>query len=462
VTRTLSAVLRAPCFLGALFTATVFGQSLPQTVTFFVLPDGNLAPGSESELIGAAAPPGGAAIPYSFDFTEDQRIDRNGYVVLARDPTNAQAFTVTDFLLRAKDPTLGATLTLSPSSSGPLGAWSTTDALGIFPAGATISATLNCDVAVDDPALAAALPTSDVLTLGGALVPGYFHQIVLLTASLAGIPSTSFTLFMKEDLHVPDITWVMTAKHGDASAVRAGAPASELLHGAFGIKRSASVRSDYELVAVGLDVDGAPPLGIVGGGVGGSGGSLSLDPSTRTVYGTLTLVVDGVLVTRTLDGVDDSYTGSPTMPTSINLNEPFLGSLDAFHFVGGRPGIHPKTNDFEVGLVTELSIRGRPGDLYYSACSFQPVPGVNTPIGDIFVSLDSMFLFSVDPNNGIVGNNIGYMGATGEAAVTVAIPNLPWLAGFTTFFAGVLLTNDPNLGGYAFTAVTNPHRATIR
>lgn len=436
-------------------------QALPDTVTFFVLPDGNLAPGSESMLVGAATPPSGPSIPFAFDFTEDQRIDRNGYVVLHRTPGAPQALVVVDFLLRATDRDRGVTLTLSPASQ-PCGTWTTSDPQGTFPPGSQIAGSLDCVVAVDDPALAALFPATATLTLGGSPVPGYYHQVTLFAASLAGLPATSFNLFLKEDLHVADITWVSTALPGAATALRVGATAPDALRGGFGLRRNPATWVDYELTSFSLAVDGAPALAITGAGPNGSAGFVTLHPETRTATGFLDLVVDGVPVQRVLDGVGDVFTGSPTMPTSLTLREAGLGGLACLDFVGGKPGILPKSNDFQIGALTELRVLGRPGDLYFTACSFQPVPGVNTPIGDVLVSLDAMFWFSLDPANGFIGGNVGMIAPTGEGSIFVSLPNAPWLIGYTTFFAGILMTNEPALGGFVFSAVTNPHRAIIR
>ncbi|HYC77890.1 MAG TPA: hypothetical protein VEI02_09710 [Planctomycetota bacterium] len=412
-------------------------------------------------LSGVATPPVGPSIAYDFDFTHDQRIDRNGYVVISRDPLNPQLNTVLDVRLPAKDLATGTTLLLTPVAQ-PAGVWTSSHPGGFFYAGVTMTASFPVNVAVSDPNLAALFPTQATLTLAGTMVSGYFHQIALCTATLSGLSSTGFTLFLKQDLHEPDITWEQVAKPGLAVAQRAGGAGSEPLEGWFGLKRDPFTQTTYELVEMDLRAAGAPSvIPVVGSGPGGSAGTVTLDPLTHAVSGTLTLLVGGAPVVRTLDGVGDAFLGSPTMPTSLTITESGLGALTQFTFVGGRPRIAPGVNDFQIGATTTLDLHFPPGDVYLVAFSGSPVPGINTPEGDVLVTLDALFWFSVDPSNPFLAGQGGVAPTSGQATLSLTLPNDPQLIGFTAHFAGGSFHIDP-FGVPTIRAATNPYRAIVQ
>jgi hypothetical protein len=446
-------------------------QPTPAAVTFFILPEGGVAPppesgyapGDESKL-RVTLSPFGTPVDYVFDFAEDQRIDRNGYVSLIRPaaclpaPSGPAgvALPVVDFRLRGRDLQNGVDILLTPSTSGPPGTWATSAVSCTFPIGATITAALACDVSVSDPALAPFFPTSAVLSLQGTTVPGNYHQIVLLSGGLSGLSATSFKLHMKQDLHDGCITWREVAIAGLSTGRRAGDASDSALNGSFGLRRDPYTWTTYDLVDLSMTLDSTPQVAVVG--TSGIGGTITLDAATRTISGTLTWTIDGVAVVRTLDGIGDVFEGPPTMPTEIRIAESGMGALAQLSFVGEKPGVRPKLNDFEIGATTELLVRARPGDLYVIAASNNPVPGINSPLGDVFVSLDAMFWFTLDPANGYVFNNGGVAAPDGTATLSVVLPNMPSLVGFTTYFAGATLHG----GTFALFTNTNVYRATIR
>jgi hypothetical protein len=446
-------------------------QPVPDAVTFFVLPEGGFAPppstgyqtGDESKLRGTATPPGGPAISYVFDFAEDQRIDRNGYVSLLRPPGCATGgapgtpVPVVDFRLRGRDLALGVDLTLTPAPGG-AGTWTSAAGNCQFPVGAAIVASMNCAVAVSDPALAALFPATATLTLTGTPVVGNYHQIVLLSGSLAGVPSTSFKLHLKQDLHEGCITWHSVAIAGAATAETATSGGPVALRGAFGLRRNPYTWTEYALVDVALEVASNPQVFVAA--QAGLGGTISLDPVTHAIAGTLTLMVDGAPVVRTLDGVGDYFEGSPTMPTRVVLTEANLGALTQFSYDGERPAILPQLNDFEIGQVTQLAFRARPGDFYVAAASFTPVPGVNQPVGDVFLTDDWLFYESIAPSlmPQFLFNNQAFSGPEGVSTVYVAVPAQPSIVGLTLYFAGATF----DFGAQAIRTNTNVHRATLK
>jgi hypothetical protein len=451
-------------------------QPVPATVTFFILPEGGVAPppasgyapGAESAL-RAVFSPGGVAVSYVFDFAEPQRQDRNGYVVMLRPPScfptgSGAPFTpldVLDFRLTGVDRATGTTLTLKPAPTGPLGAWTPSAASCQFPAGAAVSGTMACALETNDPALAAVLPATATLTVTGTPVFGNFHQIVLLNASLAGVPTTSFTLHMKQDLHEGCITWLNVAIAGQATAVVSPAATPAPLAGRFGLRRDPNTWVDYTVVDLSLTAGSTPPsIASLTDGVVTlpNAGVLHLDAGTGTVSGTLSFFIDGALVTRTLDGVGDTFLGSATMPTEVRLTESGLGPWTSFAYVGERPAIKPLVGDFEIGQTTQLLVRARPGDFYIVGLSATPVPGVNQPVGDVFLTADALFWYSVDPTNGVIFNNIAVADAAGTSTITVIVPPVPALAGFTAYFAGATI----DLGAGAVVSNTNVYRATLQ
>ena len=451
-------------------------QPIPPTVTFFVLPEGGLTPppstgyqpGDESALRVVLAP-GGVPTSYVFDFGEPQRSDRNGYVVLQRPascfpmPTGAPfvPHPVLDFRFQGVDRATGATITLKPAASGPLGTWIPSAASCQFPAGAPVTGTLSCDVETSDPLLSAVLPTSALVTLSGTPVLGNYHQIVLMTVGFPGVASTSFKLHLKQDLHEGCITWLNVAIAGQAAAaVPPGGPSVPLV-GRFGLKRDQTTWIDYTVKDLSL-VAGASPglsLSLTDGVVTlPDAGTLHFDPATHVISGTLSFFVGGVLVTRTLDGVGDSFLGSATMPTEVTITESGLGGLVDLAYVGERPSIGALAGDFEIGQLTTLTVRARPGDFYIVGLSLTPVPGVNQPVGDVFLTDDAFFYFSVDPTNGVIFNNIAFAGADGTNTIFVFVPPVPSLLGFTSYLAGATF----DAATFAVLSATNVYRSTLR
>ena len=451
-------------------------QPIPPTVTFFVLPEGGFAPppstgyqpGDESAWRVTLAP-GGVSTSYVFDFAEPQRADRNGYVVLQRPascfpmPTGAPfvPHPVLDFLFKGVDRATGATITLKPAAAGSLGTWIPSAASCQFPAGAAVTGTLSCDVETNDPLLSAVLPTSAVVTLSGTPVLGNYHQIVLMTVGFPGVPSTSFKLHLKQDLHEGCITWQSVAIAGVASASTPPGGASVPLVGRFGLKRDQNTWIDYTVTSLALTAGSTPAtdISLTNGVVTlPDAGTLHFDPATHLISGTLSFFVGGVLVTRTLDGVGDSFLGSATMPTEVTITESGLGGLLDLRYVGERPAIRPLSGDFEIGQLTTLTVRARPGDFYIVGLSLTPVPGVNQPVGDVFLTPDAFFYFSVDPTNGVIFNNIAFAGADGTNTIYVFVPPAPSLLGFTSYLAGATLDSAT----FAVLNGTNVYRATLR
>jgi hypothetical protein len=424
---------------------------------FFVLPDTTTAPGSDSQFSGTEG-----TTSYAFDFTEDLRFNRGGYVTLSPDPGNPYAWNVVDFKIPGTDLGLGSAVSFQrPPTPGTFGTWISSDPTG-FPNLATVSVSMTGDFAATGP-LAGVFPASTTLTASGTIVPGYFHNVILLTGSFAGIAGGSLSLFMKADFYPPAVSWEMVVRPSTSSAVTVLPPSSPSpVQGGFSMQRGISNPNVYALLNLALEVGASPPVAIVSG-PGPNAGVLTFDPGTHGLTGSLNVLVDGVPATLTIDGSLDTFTGCVMHPTRIVIDESSIAgtAISSMHLEISTTELvppEPAINDFQIGLTTSLAMRGRAGHLYGCAASLSALPGVNTPVGDIPVMPDDLLWLSIDPLSPFFSNMIGIMPPSGEALISVAIPNDPTLIGATFFLGGG--TFDP--GTLQVLAATNSHRATVK
>jgi hypothetical protein len=423
---------------------------------FFVLPGTSAFPGSDSLFNGSES---GTA--YAFDFTEDLRYNRGGFMTLSRDLVNPFIWNVVDFHLSATDPTLGPqgsqVVFSRPQTPGPYGTYTSSDPNG-FPDWSTVNVSITGDINVTGP-LSGVWPSSTTLTMSGQVVPGFYHNVLPLTGSFSGIGG-GISLFAKNDFYPPAVTWEMVLQGAASSAQPTGAPAPAPALGGFTMQRGITNPNVYSIWNLYIEV-GSPPV-VIATPPAQTAGLLTFDPGSRGLTGSLNLLVNGVPATMTVDGIGEAFTGCVMRPTSIVFDEPAgLGPLSLVHFECATTEVvptNPPTNDFQIGMSTQLVFRGRAGD--YSACgaTFNPLPGVNTTVGDIPVTVDDLLLISLDPNTPYFSNMIAFMPLSGERLISVNLPNVPLLIGVTFFFGGA--TFDPNT--LAVHAATNSHRATVK
>jgi hypothetical protein len=296
------------------------------------------------------------------------------------------------------------------------------------------------------------------LSVTGTIVPGYYHNVILLTGSFSGIGG-SISLYMKNDFYPPAVPWEMILHSGLSSAdpgigvVPAG--------GGMTLQRGIATPNVYEVFNLHIEVGQAPPV-VITSPPAQSGGVLTFDPASRGLTGYLNVLIDGVPATLPLDGTGESFAGAVMHPTGFVIDEPVgAGILSAVHFeMSGTELVpaNPPINDFQIGVTTMLLMRGRASHLYACAATFSAVPGVNTSVGDIPVSIDDLLWLSIDPANPYFSNMIGIMPPAGETYIGINIPNDPALIGATFFLGGG--TFDPvTLAVYA---ATNSHRAVVK
>ena len=307
--------------------------------------------------------------------------------------------------------------------------------------------------------------------MGGVVVPGFYHNVLPLTGQFSGIGGMgSVTLFTKNDFYPPAVTWEMILKSAASSAQPAGEPAPMQARGGFTMQRGITNPNVYSIWNLYIEVDvtqPAPPASPVPPVVittppAQTAGLLTFDPAARGLTGSLNLLVDGVPATMTVDGIGEAFTGCVMHPTSIVFDEPTgLGPVSLVHFECTTTELvphDPPINDFQIGLTTSLVFRGRAGDFYACGATFSALPGINTPVGDIPVTVDDLLVISLDPATPYFSNMVGLMPLSGETLISVNLPYEPLLIGVTFFFGGA--TFDPTT--FAVHAATNSHRAIVK
>jgi hypothetical protein len=438
----------------AVLALTLVTAVLPaqQMTRFFLLPDTSAAAGSDSLFSGQEG-----AVSYSFDFTEDIRFARGSFVTITKDPVNPFLWNVVDFRIPGTDRQLGSQVVFGrPATPGPYGSWLSSDPTG-FPDFSTVNATITGEITATGP-LSGVWTPATTLTLSGTIVPGYYHNVILLTGSFSGIGG-SISLYMKNDFYPPAVTWEMILQGASSAANPGTGPVAA--QGGFTIQRGIPIPNIYSVWNLHVELGAGPPV-VISSPPGQNAGLLTFDPGSRGVTGALNVLIDGVPATIPVDGVGDSFTGCSMHPTSLVIDEPLgRGILTGLHFEATGTVLVPPTppiNDFEYGLTTSLAFRGRPGDFYACAATFCPVPGINTVVGDIPVTIDDALWLSLDPLNPYFLNMVGNMPLAGEVLISVAVPNDPALVGATFFLGGA--TFEPVT--LAVRGATNSHRAIIK
>jgi hypothetical protein len=434
---------------------------------FFVLPDQSPNAGSESQFTGTE---GTTQTPYAFDFTEDLRYDRGAFMTLSQDLVNPFVWNVVDFHLTATDPALGSQVVFSrPLAPGPYGTFTSSDPNG-FPDNSTVNVSISGDITATGP-LSGVWPTSTTLTMGGMVVPGFYHNVLPLTGEFSGGIGGmgAVTLFTKNDFYPPAVTWEMILKSAASSAQPAGEPAPTQARGGFTMQRGITNPNVYSIWNLHIEVDltqPAPPASPVPPVVittppAQTAGLLTFDPGSRGLTGSLSLLVDGVPATMTVDGIGEAFTGCVMHPTSIVFDEPTgFGPVSLVHFECTTTEVvpyNPPMNDFQIGMTTSLVFRGRASDFYACGATYNALPGINTPVGDIPVTVDDLLVLSLSTTP-YFSNMVGIMPPSGEMQISVNIPNDPVLIGATFFFGGG--TFDPTT--FAVHAATNSHRVVVK
>jgi hypothetical protein len=447
-------VVHVPATLAVILLCTALLPAQYPITRFFVLPDTSPAPGSDSMFSGTEA-----ATAYSFDFTEDIRYDQGGFVTLSQDPGNSYVWNVVDFRLPATDVGLGSQMDfIRPTVPGPCGTWTSSNPNG-FPNYSTVTVSMTGDLTASGP-LAGVFPSPTTLTLSGTIVPGYYHSVILLTGAFSGISGT-ISLLMKNDFFPPAVTWDLIVHAATSSAIAPAAPSASAVQGGLTLQRGIATPNIYEVVNLYLEV-GASPIVVITIPPGQTGGTLTFDSGSRGLTGFLNVLVDGVPSTLSIDGIGESFFGSVMHPTALVIDQAAgPGTLTGLHLelsVTELVPASPPLNDFQIGLTTSLVMRGRPGDIYACGATFTALPGINTPVGDIPVTVDSLLILSLDPSNPYFSNMLGNMPLAGEVLISIALPNDPSLIGATFFMGGA--TFDPST--LAVHAATNSHRATVK
>ena len=422
--------------------------------SFTAVPDDFPGSSTASVLAGQVPGPSGL-VAVQFDFTADFRLHEMGYFTAQRTMGNRAVFDPIDLRLLGRDPSLGATLLITRDATQ-AASWIASNPGGAFYPGDSFSASIPVIMAASGAGLDLSMPTSGLLTLNGTFQPGYFHQFTIATGAIDTLPSATVSVRLKEDLFVPNIEWHYTCRAASSSAARSPGGLPEPIQGRFSIRREAVDETTYTVGPVALELPSLPtPVVIV---IPALGGTLSLDPMTRTVTGQLSGTVDGVPFTRTLDGVGEWFVGSSLQPANIHIEEAGLPGLDTLTLDLRRTELVPEGSVPLIGSLYQPVFRALPGVTYAAAASLTPGPGISTPAGDVFVSIDILFDFSTMPGNGIFSDFLGVMPANGEQILTIAIPNEPLLTGFIFHIAGIII--DPGL--QIPLGVTNSHRVTLQ
>jgi hypothetical protein len=160
---------------------------------------------------------------------------------------------------------------------------------------------------------------------------------------------------------------------------------------------------------------------------------------------------------RTLDGVQEAITGRVTAPVELRIVEAGLPGLGDLVLVLRKVAVVPAGAVPIGGQAYQPLLRAPPGVPYLLALSLDPLPGVNTGVGDVPLQWDWLLELSIDPLVPLFSGLLGVMPAAGEVRPSIWIPSDPAFAGFTFFLGGLVF--DP-LSGQPL-AVTNPHRVTL-
>jgi hypothetical protein len=421
---------------------------------FFILPDTSAAAGSDSFFAGIEG-----STSYSVDFTEPLRLNRGGFVTLARDPGNPYVWNVVDFSISGTDLARGADLTFQrPLTPGPHGTWTSSDPNG-FPDFSTATVSMSGELA-GTGTLSGVFPATTTFTAAGTITPAYYHNVVLLNGAFSGIAGGAVALYMKADFYPPAVKWEMVARADLSNATVVGAPTPYAVTGGFSMQRGILDRNVYAVMDLAMTVAAPTPI-LITMPAAPNAGVLTFDPATRGLSGALSVLVDGIPTAIPVDGMGESFLGCVMHPTAMVIEDATLtGTIAALHLELALSELvpsSPPTNNFQIGVTTSLVMRGIPGRIYGCAATFTPLPGINTPVGDVPVVPDDLFFISIDPLNPYFTNNVGVMPASGETLINISIPNEPMLIGATFFLGGATL--DPTT--LAVLAATNSHRATV-
>lgn len=422
---------------------------------FFVLPDTSGAPGSESTFSGAEG-----ATSFAVDFSEPLRFNRGGFVTLEPDPGNAFVWNVVDFRIPGVDLAQGADLTFQrPAVPGPHGTWTSSEPTG-FPDYANVTVAMTGDLG-GTGVLNGLFPASTTLTMSGQIVPGYYHNVILLTGSFSGIAGGAMALYMKNDFYPPAVKWEMVVRSDLSVASVSGTAGQFAVRGGFSLQRGIANPNMYAVVNLAIEVMSPTPI-LITMPLAPNAGLVTFNPGTRGMTGALNVLIDGVPATIPLDGTGESFDGCVMHPTVLVIDDATsLGPITALHLEIVSTELvpaNPPINDFQIGMTTSLVLRGRAGHIYGCAASLTPLPGINTPVGDIPVMPDDLFWISIDPANPYFTNTLGIMPPSGEVLININLPNEPLLIGATFFLGGG--TFDPVTVDVL--AATNSHRATVK
>ena len=433
--------MRLNLILGILVFSSLmplFGQIRPIT-NFFVLPDDVPGPGSSSMGLGTVA-----GTPVSLDFTTTQTEGRGGFLTLGFQPGTPTDHLVLEMRFPGRDPATGAELELTLDAGGGPAIVTSTAVWG-FPTGGTM--TLTAPVAIATSGLPGA-PLSGTLTMSGTIVAGFHHRVCLMTGSVDSLPGMTLSMFIKEDAFVPGIEWHYVLDNTTSSLTAPGGVA-EALVGHLSIVRDPLAITQFQVAKLNL----GSTSHTVGLGAGSS--PLTTDPVTGTLVGSLDLLVNGSPLTLVFDGLGDFYDGESPRPESLRVEASGLPGLDGIVIEARRVELVPDGSVAGPGLNYTPLFRGPPGFAYIAGASFDPAPGLNTPLGDVPLDLDALLVYSTSPNPFFL-NMSGLFSASGRAYPQVVVPNDPGLAGIQFFLGGIVI--DP-LG--AVIAVTQPHRVTL-
>lgn len=442
-----------PILIPALLALSASLRAQEPVARFFVLPDDNGAAGSESMVSGTIPGPGGLPAAVAFDFAAPLTVNEPGYLNALRGNPVASPYTVLDARFEGFDPSTGASmvLTCDRNSSGTL---STTGPGGSFPTGAQVTLSLPVVIAVSGGGFGPGVPALGLLTASGTLVPGFYHQVVLLTGTIDTLPQITVSLHVKQDLLPPGVQFVYVADTAVASATRTGG-SPESLQGSLTLARDPVDHRIFTLGPVAFILPSAPLFGIAA--TAGLGGTLTLDPVTRTISGSITWTFNGVPATRVLDGSGEVIEGAATAPTGLRIFESGLPGLQDLDLRVRRVELVPGGSTAAIGQTYQPLFRSKPGAIYALAASLDPAPGLSTAVGDVPVEIDLLFTYSIDPANAIFFGFIGTAPTSGEVHPQIVIPNVPLLAGFTFFLGGINLDSQSG----TVIAVTNSHRVIL-
>jgi hypothetical protein len=448
----LTASLRAAAAAAFAVMASLCPAQAPMT-RFFMLPDNGPAFGSDSMFTGTAG-----ATNFAFDFADPIRLNHGGFVTMSQDAGNPFVWNVLDFEMQATDLLTGSRLVFERMGGGPHGTWTSSSSIG-FPDFETVTITMTGALTTTGP-LAGAFPPTATLTLSGTITPGFYHNVVQLTGGFTGIPGP-VAMFMKNDFFPPSVIWEMVGDEAQSSATVGAPPGPAIIRGGVSLQRGIATPNVYGLLNLAFEAVAVPPV-VIGTPTGMGAGTLTLDPATRVLTGSLNVLVDGVPTVIAIDGVGDSFTGSAMRPTSLVIDEagPF-GPLSGLHLRIAATEIvpaDPPINDFQIGLTTSVVMRGRAGHFYACGASFSSLPGINTPVGDIPVMGDDLLFLSLDPTNPFFLNMVGIMPPSGAVLISVVVPADPILIGATFFLGGATF----NPVTFDVLAATNSHRAIIK